>query len=98
MKTRVHQWLFTQVKVVLCLLAGFFILTVVLYCNRDWAFSEHITGYFEFWQQPFGALSTVFIAYTAWVALGYVIQQQRDSRKTRANCCWSRWTLQGAYA
>ena len=83
MKTSVHQWLFTQVKWVLCLLAVFFIFTVFVYCNRDWTFSEHITGYFEFWQQPFVALSTVFIAYTAWVALGYVIQQQRDSRKNK---------------
>ena len=75
MKTSVHQWLFTQVKWVLLLLAVFFIFTVVVYCNQDWALSKNIICYFKFWQQPFVALSTVFIAYTAWVALGYVIQQ-----------------------
>lgn len=79
----VHQWLFTQVKWVLCLLAVFFIFTVFVYYNEGWAFSKHIIGYFEFWQKPFVALSTAFIAYTAWVALGYVIQQQRDSRKNK---------------
>ena len=82
MKTSVHQRLFTQVKWVLCLLAAFFVFTVFVYCNRDWAFPEHIVGYFEFWQQPFVALDTGFIAYAAWVALGYGIQQ-RDSRKNK---------------
>ena len=78
-----HQWLFTQVKWVLYLLAAFFIFTVLIYCNQGWSFSKHIISYFEFWQQPFVALSTVFIAYTAWVALGYVIKQQHDSRKNK---------------
>lgn len=77
-----HQLLFRHPKPVLCLLAIFFIFTVFAYCNQDWAISRHIICYFKFWQQSFVALSTAFIAYTAWVALGYVIQQH-ESRKNK---------------
>lgn len=79
----VHQLLFRHPKSALCLLAVFFIFTIFTYCNQGWAISKHIISYFEFWQQPFLALSTVFMAYTAWVALGYVIQQQHENRKNR---------------
>jgi hypothetical protein len=75
MKRSIHQWLFIHVKWVSFILALFIIFTVVAYSNQDWALTRNIISYFEFWQQPFVALSTVFIAYTAWVALGYVIKQ-----------------------
>lgn len=78
-----HQLLFRHPKSVLCLLAILLIFTVLAYCNQEWAISRHIICYFKFWQQPFVALSTAFIAYTAWVALGYVIQQQHESRKNK---------------
>ncbi len=75
-----HLWLLANVKWVVVILIAFLIFSVVIYCNQDWALSTNIICYFKFWQQPFVVLTGAFVAYTAWVVLGYV-SQKSDSRK-----------------